>query len=116
MRGIVGRVTDPAHSINHPVWFDHNGLLALYSSPVKTTYTITEAQAKLPQIVRETADGSIYTVTRHGEAAAFIISARRFLAIVETLEIMGNPEAMKAIAEDRAGKTKYLPIEALDDL
>lgn len=83
---------------------------------MKTTYTITEAQAKLPQIVRETADGSIYTVTRHGEAAAYIISKRRFHAILETMEILANPEAMAAINEARAGKTKYLPLSALDEI
>jgi hypothetical protein len=36
-------------------------------------------------------------------------------AIVETLEILGNPEAMRAIQRYQAGKTKFLPLSALED-
>jgi hypothetical protein len=35
-------------------------------------------------------------------------------AIVETMEILANPEATKAIAEHRAGRTRFLPLSALD--
>jgi hypothetical protein len=28
---------------------------------------------------------------------------------------MGNPKAMEAIRRDRAGKTKYYPLESLDE-
>jgi len=36
-------------------------------------------------------------------------------AIAETLEIMGNPAAMKAIAEFEAGKTKFVSIDQIPD-
>jgi hypothetical protein len=35
--------------------------------------------------------------------------------IVETMEILANPTAMKAIAANRAGKTKLVPLATLDD-
>jgi hypothetical protein len=36
-------------------------------------------------------------------------------ALLETMEIMANPEAMKAIRRDQSGKGKYLPLSVLDE-
>ena len=36
-------------------------------------------------------------------------------AIVETLEIMANSEAMAAIREHQAGKTRFHPLSILDE-
>jgi hypothetical protein len=36
-------------------------------------------------------------------------------AIVETLEIMADPEAMKALRRAREGEGKYYPVAALDE-
>jgi len=82
---------------------------------MKTTYTVTQAQAKLPMLVRETANGTPVAITRHGETAAYLISRDRMEGMLETLEILANPDAMKAIAADRAGKTKLMGIETLDE-
>jgi hypothetical protein len=35
-------------------------------------------------------------------------------AIVETLEVLGNRFALRAIEQHRAGKTKFAPLAALD--
>ncbi len=82
---------------------------------MKTTYTITEAQARLPRMVRETAGGTALAITRHGETAAYLISKDRLDGVLETLELMANPELMRAIAEDRAGQITFQPIETLDE-
>jgi prevent-host-death family protein len=82
---------------------------------VKTTYTITEAQARLPRLVRETAAGTALAITRHGETEAYLISKDRLDGILETLELMANPEAMKAIARDRKGQTKFQSLDSLDE-
>jgi prevent-host-death family protein len=83
---------------------------------MKTTYTITEAQAKLPKLVREAKVGHAFGITKHGETVAYLISCERLESILETLEIMANPKAMKAIRDARAGRTKMYPVEVLDDL
>jgi hypothetical protein len=36
-------------------------------------------------------------------------------AIAETLEILANPDAMKAIRAHRAGKMKFFPLSSLDE-
>jgi antitoxin YefM len=81
---------------------------------VKTTYSITSAQAKLPTLVRECVKGLI-TITKRDEAVAYVVSRERMETLIETLEILGNPKAMEAIRKDREGKTKYYPLESLDE-
>ena len=39
----------------------------------------------------------------------------RMEAIVETMEILANPEAMKAIAQHRTGKVKFRSLAILRD-
>jgi PHD/YefM family antitoxin component YafN of YafNO toxin-antitoxin module len=79
-----------------------------------STYSVTEAQASLPAILKK-AHGELIVVTRREKAVAYIVSAERMAGIAETLEIMADPEAMKAIRRARGGKGKYFPLAALDE-
>ena len=81
---------------------------------MKNTYSVAKAQANFTRILKE-AEKNLIGITRHNETVAFILSRERMDAIVETLEIMANPDAMKAIREHQAGKTKFLPVSALDE-
>jgi antitoxin YefM len=80
-----------------------------------TTYSVTEAQAKLPALVRE-AEDQLVTITRHDKVVGYLLSPERMESILETLEILANPKAMKAIRDAEAGRTKYYPLSALDEL
>jgi len=62
------------------------------------TIPITEARAKLPQIVKA-ADQRLErtVVTSNGKPVAIIMSYDEFQAWEETLEILGDPEAAKAL-------------------
>ena len=64
------------------------------------TIPITEARAKLPQIVKA-ADQRLErtVVTSNGKPVAIIMSYDEFQAWEETLEILGDPEAVKALRE-----------------
>ena len=79
-----------------------------------TTYSITEAQAKFPALVREAAEHQV-VITRRDKVVGYLLSPERFEAILETMEILANPEAMKAIRDAEEGKTKYHPISILDE-
>ncbi len=81
---------------------------------MKNTYNVARAQANLPRLLRQ-AEQQPIAITRHDETVAYLVSASRMGAIIETLEIMGNPAAMKAIREHQAGKTKFVPLSALDE-
>lgn len=73
---------------------------------MKSAYTIKEAQKNLSAVVRQAEKGGLATLTRHHKPVAHVISTERLSAIAETMEILANPEAMKAIRDAKAGKGK----------
>jgi len=78
------------------------------------TYSVTEAQAGLPSILREAVEQTVI-ITRRDKTVGYILSPERFEAMLETMEIMANPEAMDAIRDYKAGKTKFLPLDSLNE-
>jgi antitoxin YefM len=78
------------------------------------TYSVTEAQAGLPSILRQAEEQPVI-ITRRDKAVGYLLSPERFEAMLETMEIMANPEAMDAIRDYKAGKTKFLPLDSLDE-
>ena len=79
-----------------------------------STYSVTQAQTNLPRLIKEAAAEGSIAITRHEETVAYLISRGRMDAIMETLDLLGNPAAMKALREYEQGKTQFLPLSALD--
>lgn len=79
---------------------------------MKTTFDVAEAQARLPKLVRAKQTVSL---RQHDETVAFLVPRDRMEALLETMEILANPQAMRAIRRDRSGRGKYLPLSALDE-
>lgn len=79
---------------------------------MRTTLTVTQAQAQFPKICRSKKTAAI---TRNGEVVAFVVPRKRMADLLEQMEILANPEAMKAINRAKAGKTKDYPISVLDE-
>jgi len=80
---------------------------------VTSTYSITKAQANFPALVRASRDNPI-TITRNNEVVGYLLSPERMEAIVETMEILANPDAMRAILDYENGRTKFHPLSILD--
>jgi len=80
----------------------------------KNTYTVTAAQSQLPSLIREAEKGRPIAIRRHDQTVAYIVSQERLEAIVETMEILANPAARRAIDRHRTGKMRFLPLSALD--
>jgi PHD/YefM family antitoxin component YafN of YafNO toxin-antitoxin module len=78
---------------------------------MKSTYSITEAQANLPKIV---SSDRVIGISRHNVVQGFYIPRERFEALLETMEILANPKAMDIINKDKAGKLKYRPFSEID--
>jgi len=76
---------------------------------------VTEAQSQLPGLIKRAERGEPVGIRRRDETVAYLVSRERMEAIVETMELLANPAAMKAIAEHRAGRAKFLPLSSLDD-
>ena len=81
---------------------------------MRSTYSVSEAQAQLPMLLKR-AENDLIVITRRDKTVAYLVSAQRMEAIVETLEIMADPEAMKALRCARGGKGKYYPVTVLDE-
>jgi len=83
---------------------------------VKSTYTITQAQRKLPGLLREVNEGaSVYGITVHDDVKGYLIGKERMDSLMETLEVLSNPDAAAALREYEAGRTEFLSAEALDE-
>ena len=79
-----------------------------------TQYSVEEAQRSLPRILREAEEQTV-VITQRGKAVAYLLSPERFEAMLETMEIMSNPAAMEAIRDYKSGKTKFMPLDVLND-
>ena len=79
-----------------------------------TTYSVTRAQSTLPRLVRDAESGALVGITRRDETVAYLISREQLDAIVETLELLANPRARKAIAAHRRGRTRLFPLSTID--
>ncbi|MGA2051728.1 MAG: type II toxin-antitoxin system prevent-host-death family antitoxin [Opitutales bacterium] len=81
---------------------------------MKSTYSIKEAQTQLPALVRRAEAGSLTTITRHEKPVAYVLSAERMEAMLETMELLADPAFMQEWRKAQAGKLKYEPLSALD--
>ncbi len=79
------------------------------------TMEIGKARRDLPRIVRGLKKSGSLAISNRGRTVAYLISRDRVEAMLETLEIMDNPKAMKAIRDFEAGKTKFEPVKVLDE-
>jgi antitoxin (DNA-binding transcriptional repressor) of toxin-antitoxin stability system len=77
---------------------------------MNNTLSITQAQARFPKICRSKKTAAI---TRNGEVVAFLVPRKRMADLLEQMEILSNPQAMKAINRAKAGKGKYYHIGVL---
>jgi PHD/YefM family antitoxin component YafN of YafNO toxin-antitoxin module len=111
--GVIGRsATRSRFRQDWTVDYDMNFMLGRFI--MDSTYSVTQAQTNLPRLIKEAAvEGSI-AITRHEETVAYLISRGRMDAIMETLELLGNPAAMKALRNYEEGKTRFLPLAALN--
>jgi antitoxin (DNA-binding transcriptional repressor) of toxin-antitoxin stability system len=81
---------------------------------MKYTYNVAEAQSQLPRLLRDVERGGTISIRRHAETVAYVLSRVQMEALVETLEVLGNPLAMRAIERHRAGRMKFVPPSAID--
>ena len=80
---------------------------------MKTTYSVTEGQARFPQLVKQ-AEGELITIERHGTVAAFLVGRDRMEAIAETMELLANDEFRATLKKYQAGQLKMTPFDSSD--
>jgi len=75
-----------------------------------STVTVSQAQANLPRLIRQDS----FAVARHGKVVGVFLSKDRIEALVESMELLANPEFSKALKEHKSGKTKLYDLAELD--
>lgn len=76
-----------------------------------STVTVSQAQANLPKLVKRDSFAS----SRHGQIAGVYLSRDRIEALVETMELLSDPDFMTALWEYASGKMKFKGVECLDE-
>ena len=82
---------------------------------MKTTVTAAEAKTQFSNLLRQVEGGETIAISKHDETVAFLIPRGRLEALVETMEVLGNPAAVEAIRQHEAGKISFHPLSALDE-
>jgi prevent-host-death family protein len=86
----------------------------LCNSTVKVTantLTVSKAQAGLPKLCNS---GKSFLITNRDKPTAVLLPIADYEALIETMDLLGNPRAMKALRAAQAGKATYHELD-LDD-
>jgi prevent-host-death family protein len=78
-------------------------LAILLDMSIPARLSLAEAKNRLSEVVDEVErQHARVTITKHGRPAAILISPEDLEALEETLELLGDPEAMARIRASRA--------------
>ncbi len=80
---------------------------------MKNTYTIAKGQSDFPALVRTAQRGGVAVITQQDEAVAYLVSREKWEGVLETMELLANPNFRRQLKRLRAGKVKYHPHTAL---
>jgi PHD/YefM family antitoxin component YafN of YafNO toxin-antitoxin module len=78
----------------------------------KVTYTISEAQANLPGLCRT---GRRFVISRRDKPVYVAMPLEDYDALLETMELLSNPTAMKTLRAAKAGKLAYKELNLADE-
>ncbi len=82
---------------------------------MKATYTISDLSRNPAAIVRQSERKGAISISRNGKIVSFVVSRDRLEAMLETLDLLADPEAMKAIRKYEAGRGRFKDVSCLDD-
>ena len=76
------------------------------------TYNMKEAQASLTKLCRS---GKRFVIANRNEPVVVALPIGDFEALMETLDVLGDAAAMKAVHVAQQGKGKYRPLDLIDE-
>ena len=77
-----------------------------------STYNIKAAQAKLPKLCKS---GTRFVISNRNRPSVVVLPVEDFEALLETMDVLENPTAMKAVRSANAGTTKYRVLDLSDE-
>ena len=77
-----------------------------------STYNMREAQASLPKLCRS---GRRFVISNRNRPVVVALPVDDFEALMETLDVLADPAAMKAVQAARTGKSKFRTLDLADE-
>lgn len=77
---------------------------------MKTTVTAAKAKTQFSRLLRQVEEGETIATSRRDETVAFLIPRARLEALIETMEVLGNPAAIR---QHEAGQLTFHPLSVL---
>jgi len=74
--------------------------------------TVTQAQSGLPKLCRQ---GKRILITKRDKPVSVLLPIDDYEAIIETMDLLSTPRAMKALRAARAGKLAYRVLDLEDE-
>jgi len=71
---------------------------------------VTEAQARLNKLINTDS----FAISRHGKIVGIYLSKDRIEALIETMELLSNPEFTKILKDYESGRMKFHRMADLD--
>ena len=65
----------------------------------------------MAQLVRTAKSGRLATITRHNKTVAYVPGEEQLTGLLETMEILADPKALKAIRDAEAGKGTDISVD-----
>ena len=72
-----------------------------------STVTVSQAQAQLPTLLKKDS----FAISRHGKVIGVYLSRDRIEALIETMELLGDPSFIKTLKKYKSGKMKFTDLE-----
>lgn len=89
-----------------------NTLRGVMSKTTYPTMTITKAQSGLPKLCR---DKKPVLITTHDKPVSVLLPIEDYDALIETMDLLANPKAMRTLRAARAGRLKYRTLDLNDE-
>lgn len=80
------------------------------------TFSVTEAKARLAELLHDVEDFESIYLTRNGRVAGVLVNPDEWDSIQETLEILSDPAIMIQIRAARRSKKTYTMDEVFADI
>jgi prevent-host-death family protein len=71
------------------------------------TYSITRGSRQFSAMLRAAQRRGVAVVTKDDTTVAYLVSRNKWEAILETMELLANPDFQRQLRRLRAGKVKY---------
>ena len=71
------------------------------------TISVTEAKARLNEIIKEIEEHETYYLTKNGRLAGILVNVDEWESIQETLAVLSDPDLMRQLAESEKTKMDY---------